>query len=274
MLVGAASMIDSVRTWLRPDPIAERQVDPVGFAGTATVAATDYFAWDQEDKPSRTTALDRIAEPGADIDGWNGAGKQRVDGVAVLDVNRFARELAVVTVQVHVIPFTKPAAPSQPGGLKASWTALPARWLTAAIPVRSLPGGRFALSGRPALVGQGHSADLGNDAATEPPDADFSADTTVVVSKLLTAYGTGDLEFVRAAGAGFLGLDGAAELAELDEWRVAPKADNSGVRIGTATVRWRLPGDATLACTYRIAISDRDGIWLLSAITVDAGGPR
>ncbi|WP_436501814.1 hypothetical protein [Actinokineospora sp. HUAS TT18] len=274
MLVGAASMVDSVRSWLRPAPIAERPVDPTGFAGTATVAATDYFAWDQDDKPTRTKALNRITAPDTDIDGWNGTGRQRVDGVAILDVDQLAPDLAVVTVGVHVIPFTKPTTTASPPAStsRAPWTAQPPQWLTAAIPVRSLPGGRFAMTGRPALVGAGHSAGPG--VPTEQADASFGADTKAIVSKLLTAYGTGDLEFVRASGAGFVGLDGAAELAELDDWRVAPQVDSSGIRVGIATVRWRLPGEATLACSYRIALSDRDGTWLLSAITIDAGGPR
>lgn len=290
---GAASTLNTVRTWLRADPpAAVIPSSDTGFAGAAVVAATEYFAWDQADKRSRTAALSTVSASEKTIDGWGGAGRQRVDSVVAISVAQVDDRHAVVTVRARVIPYTKgapgdpvqpsaraqpqssaPSAPSTTAGARVDWMALPARWITAAVSVAA-QGSRFVVTTTPALVGANASAapaPIGANVASG--DSALAAETREVVRKLLSAYGSGELEFVRAAGTEFLGLDGAAELGELTDWKVAALShgQQQGTRVGTATVRWRLPGESTVSCAYRVELKQGDGRWLLASITTEIG---
>ena len=84
-------------------------------------------------------------------------------------------------------------------------------WLTVAVPV-AVRGSRILLTAPPALVGAAPPQALGAAvrvaADEDTEDGRATADT---VSKLITAYGSGDLEFVRGPGSSFTGLAGMVD---------------------------------------------------------------
>ena len=104
-----------------------------------------------------------------------------------------------------------------------------------------------------------------------PTTGRATADT---VSKLITAYGSGDLEFVRGPGSSFTGLAGMVTGGQVLSWRMA-KARGRGdpsLRAGDVTVLWTLPGGAgQLRCSYRILLAQRENRWLLQQITPAVG---
>ena len=160
---------------------------------------------------------------------------------------------------------------SAPDLTAPGWVAQSARWLTVAVAMASRQG-QMVMTAPPALVGS-------PPAAAAPPavgrgsgggDAGTAAATRDTVERLLRAYGSGDLEFVRAAGAGFAGLNGAAELHAVTGWRVAELADGTdgSTRVGDVTVTWTLPAAAgRLTCSYRIELQHREGRWYLAGIS-------
>lgn len=299
MVTGAVTIAGQVARWVAP--VASPSVPSVSdgqLAGAATVAATDYLSWDQADRVARQAALARVAAPGVVIDGWDGSGRQWADSPAVIGFAR-AGDRALVTVRVRVVPFRTAGGPVSPAGdplpagtvspsvsatptvgpnvaaapelVAPGWVAQPARWLTVAVAV-ARRGGRIVVTAPPALVGS-------PPVSVAPPavsggsgagDAQFAAATKEAVARLLTAYGTGDLEFVRAAGTGFAGLDQAAELESVTGWRVARVAQGAdpGRRVGDVTVSWALAGDAgRLSCSYRVELLRRDDRWYLAAVS-------
>ena len=228
---------------------------------------------------------------------------------------------AVVTVRVRVIPFTAektagtpPSVPSpspgrSPGDVPApkadssrgapnaasgpipgepGWAAGRPRWVNLAVPV-GLSNGRVVVTAMPALVGtpqtSAHKPAVPQDSTSE--DGEFAQDTRDTVATLLRAYASGDLQYARAPGTSFRGLDNAVELADIVTWRTQTQnsADESGgegerVRVGDVTVTWVLSGDAgTLRCTYRVELrtdgthgingdSGAGGRWYLASIGV------
>ena len=94
------------------------------------------------------------------------------------------------------------------------------------------------------------------------------------MNKLIAAYGSGDLEFVRGPGSTFTGLAGMVTSGQVQSWRMAktrPGADPS-LRSGDVTVLWTLPGGAgQLRCSYRIQLAQRENRWLLQQITPAVG---
>jgi hypothetical protein len=110
-----------------------------------------------------------------------------------------------------------------------------------------------------------------------------------MITTLLGAYATGELQYARAAGTLFTGLDRAAVLEDVTSWRVHDPhsaTDGTGggagdggeqVRAGDVTVTFALSGGAgTLRCTYRVELradngqqgSQPDGRWYLASIGV------
>ena len=94
--------------------------------------------------------------------------------------------------------------------------------------------------------------------------------TAVTVGKLIAAYGTGDLEFVRGPGTSFTGLAGMVTAGQVLSWRMAKvgAGGDASVRSGDVTILWTLPaGAGQLRSTYRIEITKRENRWLLQQIT-------
>ena len=142
-------------------------------------------------------------------------------------------------------------------------------WLTVAVPV-ALRGPRILLTAPPALVGAAPTQALGAAVrVASDEDTDDGRATAETVSKLITAYGTGDLEFVRGPGSNYLGLAGMVTAGQVRSWRMAkvsPGGDPS-LRSGDVTVLWTLPGGAgQLNCSYRIQLAQRENRWLLQQI--------
>jgi hypothetical protein len=106
-------------------------------------------------------------------------------------------------------------------------------------------------------------------------DAGFARDTRGTITTLIKAYGSGELQYARAAGTAFTGLDHAASLEEIISWRVLDPETTEGsesVRVGEVTLNWALSGDAgTLRCTYRVELREDGGRWYLAAIGAPMG---
>lgn len=155
----------------------------------------------------------------------------------------------------------------------AGWTEQPARWVNLAVPL-ALVGGRLVVPATPVLVG---SAPTGAEPTAVPRDANngdatFATSTRDTVTTLLRAYGTGDLGYGRASGTTYTGLDKAAALENLSDWRAATLADGAdgSTRVGDATVTWVLSGGAgKLSATYRVELKKQDDRWYLSAISAE-----
>ena len=91
-----------------------------------------------------------------------------------------------------------------------------------------------------------------------------------------TAYGTGDLEFVRGPGSSFTGLAGMVAGGQVLSWRMAKLVTGAdpSLRAGDVTVLWSLPGGAgQLRSSYRILLTQRENRWLLQEITPTVGTP-
>ena len=142
--------------------------------------------------------------------------------------------------------------------------------MTAAVPV-ALRGSRIVVMAPPALVGSPPVQAPGpvvSGAADE--DTDTGRATADTVSKLITAYGSGDLEFVRGPGSTFMGLAGMVTGGQVLSWRMAKlgTGDDPSLRSGDVTVLWSLlGGSGQLRCSYRIQLVQRENRWLLQDIT-------
>jgi hypothetical protein len=154
------------------------------------------------------------------------------------------------------------SVPSGPG-----WVAGIPRWLNLAVPV-AMRHGRVVVTATPGLVGspqtEAHEPAVPRDSTSE--DSQFVRDTRDTVMTLLGAYASGDLQYARAVGTSFRGLDKAATLMDVTAWRVDDNHDADGagrdgapVRVGDVTVTWSVSGDAgTLRCTYRVELRNDD----------------
>lgn len=285
---GVASITRTVVDWVTPSApaVTAGVITDQQLAGFAEVVGTDFLSWDQGDKPSRQTALARYAAKGAQIDGWDGRGRQVADNATTIGIARGPEGRAVVTVRVRTVPFavtpnSPPAtAPTQqpdaganvaaaPEVTTQGWTPLQARWVTVAVPVRA-SGSQLVVTAPPALIGSA------SELAVRPAvpgygigDDVFARDTKAAVARLFSSYATGDLSYARASGTTFTGLNGAAGLGELETWRVArlqPEGDPAHRR-GDATVTWQMPGGGSLTSSYLIDLQQTDGRWYLAGIS-------
>lgn len=163
-------------------------------------------------------------------------------------------------------------------GTTDDWVAETPRWLNLAVPV-AYRDGRVVVTAPPALVGSPQSS-------AQPPavpdtsvdeDGTFARNTRATVTTLLRAYGSGDLTYARGPDTRFTGLNQAATVAAVTQWRVQKAGDtnNNGggdgadgtVRSGDVTVTWALSGAAgTLTCTYRVELYRDGGRWYLASI--------
>ena len=291
---GTLTITEQILTWTRP-PVAAPGPPLVGdleFTGAATVAAVDYLSWDTASRAARQAAMNRASARNITIDGWDGTGKQWADSPAPIGLARVGTDRAVVTVRVRVIPFTPvdpagvaatpPSTDVAPNtaaapGAAAGWTAQPARWVNLAVPL-ALQDGRIVVTTRPVPVGT-PPKDAHPGAAvtgTSTGDAAFAQSTRDTVTALLRSYGTGDLGYARASGTGFSGLDKAAVLDSLGDWRVAAVADDQdpAVRVGDATVTWVFSGGAgKVTATYRVELRRQDDRWYLASISAESEEP-
>jgi hypothetical protein len=312
VLTGAASIVGQVLRWVAPpaaSPPAVAVTD-AAFEAVAVPFAVDYLSWDASRRSARQTALGRSAAPDTTVDGWAGAGRQWADSPTAIGIARADAEHAVVTVRVRLTPFTAPTtpptstgsappatpAPSSPpapptttssgpagdGGPNVAsglppgavgWTAGAPRWVNLAVPVARRDG-RIVVTASPALVGsaQPSAARPAVPGGSTAEDAAFAGQTREVITTLLRAYGSGELDYARASGTAFTGLDQAAAVQEVTAWRVRQHGTDTGegaVRLGDVTVTWALSGGAgTLRCTYRVELRGDGGRWYLASIGV------
>jgi hypothetical protein len=306
VLTGAASIVGQVLRWVAPPaaPPPAVAVTDAAFEAVAVPFAVDYLSWDAAARSARQTALTRSAAPDTTVDGWGGSGRQWADSPTAVGIARADTEHAVVTVRVRVIPSTAattppttagsppPSASSPPtppattsssgpvadGGpnvasgpppAAAGWTAGAPRWVNLAAPVARRDG-RIVVTAPPVLVGspQSSAARPAVPGGSTAEDAGFAGQTREVITTLLRAYGSGELDYARASGTSFTGLDKAAALQEVTAWRVQQdRAGDASVRLGDVTVTWVLSGGAgTLRCTYRVELRGDGGRWYLASI--------
>ncbi|MGH3833582.1 MAG: hypothetical protein ACRDRS_24625 [Pseudonocardiaceae bacterium] len=288
VLTGAVTIAGTVRGWVArsvaPPPSAP-VVAESEFEGAAVVFAADYLSWDQNERPARAIALNRVAAPGTMVEGWDGTGRQWADTCAAVGFARGSGDRAVVTVRVRVTPFAAtsgaspavsvrsdagPSVASGPVLSSPGWTPEQARWLELAVPLAKR-GGRVVVTAPPVLVGSPPAGAPG----PALPGTSSAGDTTLAqgtqdtLTTLLRSYGTGELDYARATGTSFTGLDHAAALEGVTEWRVRSldQGTDGSTRVGDATVTWALSGGAgKLTGSYRIELRNDSGRWYLSSV--------
>ena len=257
--VGLLSVTGRVVQWFVTPPAAVSAVlvPELQFAGAAETVALDYLTWNTADRPGRAATVAAWGLPAGAVDGWDGTGRLTADAAAAVAVLRCNPTGAVATVRVRI--HTAAGGP---------------RWVLLAIPLE-FTDGVVTPAATPALVG------TPPDTCTTPALRQVSQDdvatrdaTAGTIAKLATAYGAGDLEFVRAPGTRFTGLSGAVTSGAVQSWRVTtptPAADPAS-RVGDLTVVWTLPsGGGSLRCAYRVTIVNLDGRWLLAAVQPETG---
>lgn len=277
LIVGGVTVADRVVSMVDPAPVfvaAAPRVSDLQFAGAAQAAVLDYLSWDATaPRTARTTALTRWGVSGALTDGWDGSGQLNAENGVPIAVLRVSDEVAVVTVQARIAsPTPASTANPVPGGADQPGPA--AGWMIVAVPV-AVRGAQFWLTAPPALVGAAPAQALGAAVRTAADeDTEASRVTAATVGKLIGAYGSGDLEFVRGPGSTFTGLAGMVTGGQVLIWRMAKSATGSdpSLRAGDVTVLWSLPGGAgQLRCSYRILLVQLENRWLLQQITPAVG---
>jgi hypothetical protein len=273
LIVGGVTVAGRVVSMVDPTPVmvvAAPRVSDLQFAGAAQAAVLDYLSWDAAaPRSARAPALSRWGVSGALTDGWDGSGQLNAENAVPIAVLRVSDEGAVVTVQARIAsPTPASTANPVPGGADQPGPA--AGWMTVAVPV-AVRGAQFWLTAPPALVGAAPAQALGAAVRTAADeDTEASRVTAATVSKLISAYGSGDLEFVRGPGSSFTGLAGMVAGGQVLSWRMAKAAAGAepSFRAGDVTVLWSLPGGAgQLRCSYRILLVQLENRWLLQQIT-------
>jgi hypothetical protein len=292
VVTGAVTIAGTVRGWVSrsvPPPLWVPGVAESEFEGVAVPFAVDYLSWDQNERPSRQMALARSVAPRVTVDGWDGTGRQWADSPAVVGFARGGGDRAVVTVRVRVIPFTAagtgspvalsvasdagPTVASGPVLSAPGWTARRARWVSVAVPLAKR-GGRVVVSAVPVLVGSPPVRVVGPalPGSVSAGDTGFAQSTQDTLTTLMRSYGTGELDYARASGTSFTGLDQAAVLEGVSAWRVKSldQGADGSTRVGDATVTWALSGDAgKLTCSYRVELTNDSGRWYLSSVDAE-----
>lgn len=281
LVVGAVTVVGRVMAMVDPMPVlaeAAPRVSDVQFAGAAEAAVFDYLSWDvAAPRDRRTTDLDRSGLNGAINDGWDGSGRLMVQNAVAVAVLRISDDQAVVTVQARAAASTPADAISgYTNAAGAPGPAADALWLTVAVPV-ALRGARIAPTAPPAVVGSPPTQALGPAVrAAGDEDSEAGRATADTVGKLIAAYGSGDLEFVRGPGSTFDGLAGMVTAGQVQSWRMARigSGGDPSLRAGDVTVLWTLPGGAgRLRCSYRVQLVQLESRWLLQQITPSLDEP-
>ncbi|MGS0684585.1 hypothetical protein ACVBEQ_05450 [Nakamurella sp. GG22] len=275
LLAGAVTVAGRVVAMVDPAPVtpaAVQRVLDLQFSGAAQAAVLDYMSWDAAaTRSARSAALVQWGFTGAVTDGWDGSGRLRIENAIAIAVLRLPEDRAVVTVQARTAPpqpdqATTPATTSS----KSSVLAGSSSWLTVAVPV-ALRGSRVVITAPPALVGSPPSQALRPAViAAADEDTDTGRTTAGTVQKLITAFGSGDLEFMRGPGSDFTGLAGMVTAGQVESWRMGKVSAgvDPAVRAGDVTVLWTLADDAgQLRCDYRVELVQRENRWLLQEIT-------
>lgn len=290
VLVGAVTIAGTVRSWVaRSAPPPAPVVAESEFDATAMPFAVDYLSWDPTERSSRQTALSRAVAPKVSVDGWDGTGRQWADSPATVGFVRDGGDRAVVTVRLRVTPFAAAGTPSSaalparsdagpnvasgPVLSAPGWTAQQARWVTLAVPL-ARRGGRVVVTAVPVLVGSPPTAVAGPALpdSSSAGDTAFAQSTQDTLTTLLRSYGTGELDYARASGTSFIGLDQAAALDSVTAWRVKTldRGADGSTRVGDATVTWALSGGAgKLTCSYRIELTSDSGRWYLGSVDAE-----
>lgn len=260
--------VTGVRAWVVPpkapaNSTAPAQATPAYPTAEAQAVAgrfaRAYLGWDETRKEERAALLATALPAGADSTmGWDGKGRQEVLAVQPGAVTPAEAGRALVRVDV-LIRSGGPAEPS--AGPSASPSAGPgattpraesgARWVGLEVAVFQA-GGRFSVTGRPALVGVPATGPQLPDAPAVQTDTELTGQTKSTIEKFFAAYAGGDTESVSAPGARLPALPQGIEFKGLLSWSV--DASGSGDRWGSARVGWAL-GGTTVEVAYRVKLT-------------------
>ncbi|MGW0390860.1 conjugal transfer protein [Streptomyces sp. NPDC003042] len=279
--VVALAAVTGVRAWVVPPKAptaasAPAQAAPSYPTADAQAAAARfaraYLGWDEARKEERAALLASVLPAGADSTmGWDGKGRQEVLAVQPGAVTPGEAGRALVRVDV-LIRSTASAGPSASPSVGPSATPAPgpsadspagpaggstpraepgARWVGLDVPVVQA-GGRFAVTGRPGLVGMPAAGPKLPDTPAVQTDAELTSQTKSTVEKFFAAYAGGDTESVSAPGAQLPALPQGIEFKALVSWSV--DVSGNADRSGTAQVSWVL-GGATVEVAYRVKLT-------------------
>ena len=272
LLAGVITISNGILNWIRPAHVAAAAAPTapdVVLSGVAETVALDYLTWNATDQSQgaagglRAAALTRIGLPDGSADGWQNTGAETAQSAAVIGLTHIDPTHAAALVRVQL----QPAAPT---AAKAGATATPvaATWVSLAVAL-NIDGEHAALGATPALLGSLPDTiplSVGNTTV----DTTFTQATTETVNALMSAYGTGNLQFVRGSGTTFTGLNGAATLQSVLSWQATtpPPGADPTLRDGDVTVAWTLPGSAgVLTSRYHLQLIQQADRWLLQSIT-------
>ncbi|MBT2482921.1 conjugal transfer protein [Streptomyces sp. ISL-94] len=272
--VVALAAVTGVRAWVVPPKAPTAASAPAQAApsyptadaqATAARFARAYLGWDEARKEERAALLASVLPVGADSTmGWDGKGRQEVLAVQPSTVTPGAAGRALVRVDVLIrsgapagpsagpspSPVPGPSADSPAGGTTPR--AEPgARWVGLDVPVVQASG-RFAVTGRPGLVGMPTAGAKLPDTPAVETDAELTGQTKSTVEKFFAAYAGGDTESVSAPGAQLPALPQGIAFKALVSWSV--DVSGNADRSGTAQVSWAL-GGATVEVAYRVKLT-------------------
>lgn len=257
---GAAAVIVllcllGIRQLFRPDTRPVEQNLPVALQfpqaaaqGIASRFATAYYSWDETTPDSRAKALSADYAGGSVESGrfgWNGKGKQTASQPYVVGLDVRSPTEASVTVGLSITVY-------KAGAKAGEWQPDSYEKRAVAVPI-VITEGRPTVTGTPSLVAIPQPGQ-----PTLPPqpgeDTTLSQQTKDYATSFFQTYGTkADTSAVTAPGASIPGLEGAAELEQLTRWVV--RTGSGDERPAEATVRWKVPGGATLDQSYKLTLT-------------------
>ncbi|MET9569508.1 conjugal transfer protein [Streptomyces virginiae] len=264
--VVALAAVTGVRAWVVPPKAPATATAPAQAApaypnaeaqAAAARFARAYLGWDESRKEERAALLASALPAGADSTmGWDGKGRQEVLAVQPGTVTPAEAGRALVRVDV-LIRAAGPAEPSaSPSASAGQGGTTPraesgARWVGLDVPVFQA-GGRFSVTGRPALVGVPATGPQLPDTPAAQTDAELTGQTKSTIEKFFAAYAGGDTESVSAPGARLPALPQGIEFKGLLAWSV--DAAGAGDRWGSARVAWAM-GGTTVEVAYRVKLT-------------------
>ncbi|MEV6677610.1 conjugal transfer protein [Streptomyces erythrochromogenes] len=262
--VVALAAVTGVRAWVVPPKAPDTATAPAQAApaypnaeaqAAAARFARAYLGWDESRKEERAALLASALPAGADSTmGWDGKGRQEVLAVQPGAVTPAEAGRALVRVDVLIRsggPAEPAPAPSAGSGGSTPRADSGARWVGLDVPVFQA-GGRFSVTGRPALVGVPATGPQLPDTPAAQTDTELTGQTKSTIEKFFAAYAGGDTESVSAPGARLPALPQGIEFKGLLSWSV--DAAGSGDRWGSARVGWAL-GGTTVEVAYRVKLT-------------------
>lgn len=305
LVVGAWSVF--VRPFLnRPadsGPAADAGVSVPAAQAAAARFALDYLSYSPaNDRALRAAALaGETSGSDAAAMAWSGSGYITASDAIPGDVAQYPGGRAVVMVDARVtvaapgkgVASAKPPAPASTSGtttapapssgageLAAPAGAVPqgysvvrSVWLRMAVPVSRVQGRVLVSSTGPVFTGDPAGPDSAAH-ADGTTDAAATTDSGKWIGEFMTAYAASGADYQSAPGTHLAGLGGAAVAADVPAWSLSVP-DAAGVRLGSASVTWRVAGvDLSITQTYTVSVTQQAERWYASALGPKLAAPN